>query len=94
VPGSPQQENDSPGTGAQQPGKPDSAPSSDPKTLISNAAKTTRESTSCKFEWKAETKASRETGVGFWTSIGTMDFKNNRSTIESSMDMHGKGKII
>jgi hypothetical protein len=90
VPGSPQQEGAGPaGTGAQQPGKPDSAPNSDPKSLISNAAKTTRESTSCKFEWKAEIKAGGDIGVGLWTSTGAMDFKKNRSTIESAMDLGG-----
>ncbi|MBP2320090.1 hypothetical protein JOF56_000475 [Kibdelosporangium banguiense] len=89
VSGSPQPGNGSAGADAQPPAKPDSQPSADPKALISNAAKTTRESTSCKFEWKAEAKAGGDTGVGFWTSTGAMDFKNNRSTIESVMDMGG-----
>jgi hypothetical protein len=90
VPGSPQQENGSPATAAQQPAKPDRP---DPKALISNAAKTTRESTSCKFEWKAEIKAGGETGVGLWTSTGAMDFRKNRSTIESTMDLGGGPKM-
>jgi hypothetical protein len=89
VPGSPQQENGSSATAVQQ----TDAPDTDPKALISNAAKTTRESTSCKFEWKAEIKAGGDIGVGLWTSTGAMDFKKNRSTIESSMDLGGGPKM-
>jgi hypothetical protein len=63
--------------------KQDAPAQSDPKMLISNAAKTTRESSSCKFEWKLDAKGGGDTGLGVWTSTGAMDFKANRSKIDS-----------
>lgn len=70
--------------------KQDAPAQSDPKMLISNAAKTTRESASCKFEWKAEAKGGNDLGIGFWTSTGAMDFKSNRSKIDSVIGMADK----
>jgi hypothetical protein len=67
-----------------EPAKPGSS-AADPKALISNAAKSSREAASAKFEWKMNTG-----GLGDWTSSGEMDFKNNRSKIDSVIDVGGK----
>ncbi|MCE7006767.1 hypothetical protein LWC34_28650 [Kibdelosporangium philippinense] len=60
----------------------------DPKALIANAAKTTRDELSCKVEAKLEFKG--QSGLGGWTSTGAFDFKSKRSKVESVMDMGGK----
>lgn len=86
VPGSPV-----PGGGVeQQVPNPGGQANADPKALISNAAKTTRDELSCKIEAKLEFAGQGGAGVGGWTSTGAFDFKSKRSKVESVMDMGGK----
>ncbi|RSM89457.1 hypothetical protein DMH04_05505 [Kibdelosporangium aridum] len=85
VPGSPV-----PGGVEQQAQNPGPQINADPKALISNAAKTTRDELSCKIEAKLEFTGQGGVGVGGWTSTGAFDFKSKRSKVESVMDMGGK----
>ncbi|ONI81052.1 hypothetical protein ALI144C_21075 [Actinosynnema sp. ALI-1.44] len=79
------------GTATQQEApKPDNPSKADPKSLIASAAKTTRGELSCKFESKMEIKDDGGPGAVGWTSTGEIDFKNNRSKVDSVMDMGGK----
>ncbi|ALG07213.1 hypothetical protein AOZ06_10025 [Kibdelosporangium phytohabitans] len=89
VSGSPQPQSGATVTQQEAP-KPDSPSNADPKSLIASAAKTTRSELSCKFESKMELAGEAGPGVVGWTSTGEIDFKNNRSKIDSVMDMGGK----
>jgi hypothetical protein len=70
--------------------KPDEPAKADPKSLISNAAKTTRDAATCKFEQKIQLQGAGDPAVGAWTSTGELDFKNGRSKVDSVMDMGGQ----
>nr|CTQ95770.1 Putative lipoprotein SCO2725 precursor [Kibdelosporangium sp. MJ126-NF4] len=89
VSGSPQPQSGGAATQQDAP-KADSPSNADPKSLIASAAKTTRDELSCKFESKMEIKGEGGPGGFGWTSKGEIDFKNNRSKIDSVMDTGGK----
>ncbi len=67
--------------------KPAEKPAADPKALISSAAKSTRDASTAKFEYKMQGEA--DTPLNF-SSTGEMDFKANRAKIESVIDAGGQ----
>jgi predicted small secreted protein len=68
-------------------------PAADPKALISNAAKSSRDSGSYKFEWKMQA-ADNGQSLEAWSSTGEIDLKNNRSKMESALGAGGQKVTI
>src|SRR5690242_10436282 len=68
--------------------KQDTPAAVDPKALMSNAAKTSKDASSYQFEWKMDDKTAD--GAGQWTSSGTVDSKSGKSKVDTVMTQDGK----
>jgi hypothetical protein len=74
---------------ASAPKQADPATTADPKALISSAAKSTRDASTCKFEYKMAADAQNDLGMTF-SSTGESDFKANRAKIDTVVEVAGK----
>ncbi|MEV4312668.1 hypothetical protein [Actinocrispum sp. NPDC049592] len=87
--GVPQASGDGAKSSASTAGKPAGKPAADPKALISNAAKSTRDASTAKFEYTMDGAKEADLGMKF-ASKGEMDFKANRAKIESVVETDGQ----
>src|SRR3954447_2201429 len=74
-------------------GEPKKDTPADPKSLLSNAARTSKESGTYKFEYKIDTSDKGAEGGGI-SATGEIDVKNNKFKAESTMDAGGGHKLV
>ncbi|MFD1051288.1 hypothetical protein ACFQ1S_39985, partial [Kibdelosporangium lantanae] len=65
----------------------------DPKSLLSNAARTSKDASTYKFEYKIDGSDKGAEGTGI-SAKGEIDVKNGRFKAESTMDAGGGNKLV